>query len=547
MMLPFAGQSAPPPEQSLSCGREERVCVLLVLFASLLGLWWTSHHNYLLFHSLVEMYNVVVLWGVFFVTWSARRLLRSSCLLMLGVSSLFVGFLYLLHMLAYKGMGVFSQADANLPTQLWIAARLLQGLSFAAAAASLFRPKLDISAPPLAAFWGLLTLLSTWLVFTGRFPVCFVEGSGLTLFKQAGEWLAIVLLLTAGLLIWLHREQVNVKILRLLLAALLLTAAAGFMFTRYASVYGPANMLGHFFNLGSSYCLFRAFIRTGITAPQALLFHELNRRQEELEQSKDNLEQQVRQRTANLHQKNKELEESNQRLNDFAYSISHDLREPLRGMYNFAHFLAEDYRDSIDQDGREMLDTIMRLAKRLDAQVLAVLKYSRIGRLDLDLHPTDLDRLLDEVIDSLQGRIAAAKVRIKRPEPLPHILCHAEYVREAFHNLISNAVIYNDKDIKEIAIGWHPPGFLPAGVPMQERNAPVFYVRDNGIGIPEKHFQKIFGIFRRLHGQDKYGGGTGVGLTIARQVIERHGGLITLKSEPGKGTTFYFTLSSGES
>lgn len=546
MMLPFAGQSAPPPEQSLSCGREERVCVLLVLFASLLGLWWTSHHNYLLFHSLVEMYNVVVLWGVFFVTWSARRLLRSNCLLMLGVSSLFVGFLYLLHMLAYKGMGVFSQADANLPTQLWIAARLLQGLSFAAAAASLFRPKLDISAPPLAAFWGLLTLLSTWLIFTGRFPVCFVEGSGLTLFKQAGEWLAIVLLLTAGLLIWLHREQVNVKILRLLLAALLLTAAAGFMFTRYASVYGPANMLGHFFNLGSSYCLFRAFIRTGITAPQALLFHELNRRQEELEQSKDNLEQQVRQRTANLHQKNKELEESNQRLNDFAYSISHDLREPLRGMYNFAHFLAEDYRDSIDQDGREMLDTIMRLAKRLDAQVLAVLKYSRIGRLDLDLHPTDLDRLLDEVIDSLQGRIAAAKVRIKRPEPLPHILCHTEYVREAFHNLISNAVIYNDKDIKEIAIGWYPPGFLPAGVPMQERNAPVFYVRDNGIGIPEKHFQKIFGIFRRLHGQDKYGGGTGVGLTIARQVIERHGGLITLESEPGKGTTFYFTLSSGE-
>jgi len=319
------------------------------------------------------------------------------------------------------------------------------------------------------------------------------------------------------------------------------------MFTRYASVYGPANMLGHFFNLGSSYCLFRAFIRTGITAPQQLLFHELNRRQEELEQISSSLERQVRQRTANLHQKNKELEESNQRLNDFAYSISHDLREPLRGMYNFAHFLAEDYRDKIDQDGRDMLDTIMRLAKRLDAQVLAVLKYSRIGRLDLNLHPADLDSLLDEVIDSLQERITADKVRIRRPAPLPHILCHAEYVREVLHNLISNAVIYNNKEDKEVMIGWHPPGSLPTDIPMQEQNTPVFYIRDNGIGIPEKHFQKIFGIFRRLHGQDKYGGGTGVGLTIARQVIERHGGQITLESEPGKGTTFYFTLSAGES
>jgi signal transduction histidine kinase len=544
MMQPFAGQSGPPPERELSsCGREESVCVLLVLLASLLGLWWISHHNYLLFHSLVEMYNAVVLWGVFFVTWSARRLMRSSYLLMLGVSSLFVGFLYLLHMLAYKGMGVFLHADSNLPTQLWIAARLLQGLSFFAAAASFFLPRLDISAPPIAAFWGLLTLLCTWLIFKGWFPDCFIEGSGLTPFKKNMEWLTIILLLAAGMLIWLRRERGNVNILRLLFAALLLTAAAGFMFTRYASVYGPANMLGHFFNLGSSYCLFRAFIRTGITAPQALLFHELNRRQEELEQIKDNLERQVRLRTANLHQKNKELEESNQRLNDFAYSISHDLREPLRGMYNFAHFLAEDYRDRIDQDGREMLDTIMRLAKRLDAQVLAVLKYSRIGRLELDLHPTDLDRLLDEVIDSLQDRIAAAKVRIRRPKPLPHVLCHAEHVREALHNLVSNAIIYNDKEDKEIMIGWHAPGSLPDSIPLKAGNGPVFYVRDNGIGIPEKHFQKIFGIFRRLHGQDKYGGGTGVGLTIARQVIERHGGLITLESEPGKGATFYFTLS----
>lgn len=537
-----------PPERGMSSrNREERLCVFMALLASLAGLWQISRHNYLLFHSLVEMYNVAVLWGVFFVTWSARQLMRSSYLTVLGVASLFIGFLYLLHMLAYKGMGVFPQADADLPTQLWIAARLLQALAFAAASASLLRPELDIDAPVPAAVFGGLALLCILLIFKGFFPACFLEGSGLTPFKKTAEWLVIALLLLSCLFLWQQRAQVNTAILWLLLAALLLTAAAGFMFTCYASVYGPANMLGHLLNLCSFYCLFRAFIRIGITTPQSLLFYELNRRQEELERISSGLERQVRQRTANLHWKNQELEESNQRLNEFAYSISHDLREPLRGMYNFAHFLAEDYRDKIDRDGREMLDAIMRLSKRLDSQVLAVLKYSRIGRLDLDLRPTDLDSLLDEVLDSLQERIAAGKVRIKRPEPLPHILCHAEYVREALHNLISNALIYNDKEDKEVMIGWHPPEAMSAKIPINEPRAPVFYVRDNGIGIPEKHFQKIFGIFRRLHGQNKYGGGTGVGLTIARQVIERHGGLITVESELGQGTAFYFTLSSGES
>jgi chemotaxis family two-component system sensor kinase Cph1 len=219
----------------------------------------------------------------------------------------------------------------------------------------------------------------------------------------------------------------------------------------------------------------------------------------------------------------------------------------LRGMYNFAHFLAEDYREKIDQDGQEMLDTIMRLAKRLDSQIMAVLKYSRIGRLEFDLKPVNLESLLDEVLDTLQERIKGENVSIKRRVPLPMILCHPEYIREVFHNLINNAIVYNDKSEKELIIGWYAPGKLPVSLPIAQQSVPVFYIRDNGIGIPEKHFQKIFGIFRRLHGQDKYGGGTGVGLTIARQVILRHGGLITLESEPNKGTTFYFTLSSGES
>jgi len=521
------------PKVTASDSRHERFCVLLALLSSLVGLWQISRHSYLLFHSLTEVCHVAVCWGIFFVTWSGRRLLRNNYLCVLGVASLFLGFFDLLHMLAYKGMGVFPGAGSNLPTQFWTAARLLHALAFAAASLCLVRPQLHIDALLPAAAWGLLTALCATLIFTGHFPDCFIEGQGLTLFKKTAEIGAVVLFALAAWLTWIKREEMDIHVLRLLAAAWLLTTAAGLMFIFYNKVNGAANMLGHLLNLCSTYCVFQAFIRTGITAPQTLLFYELERQ-------RTALEAQVGERAKALEAKNQELEATNQRLNEFAYSISHDLREPLRGMYNFAHFLADDYRDKIDEEGREMLDGIMRLAKRLDAQVLGVLKYSRIARLDLELRPVKLDALLDEVLDGLADMIAQNRVLVERPQPLPEVVCHGEYLREALHNLISNGIIYNDKAEKRLVIGWQA-----AGGPFADGASPFFFVRDNGIGIPEKHFQKIFGIFRRLHGQDKYGGGTGVGLTIARQVIERHGGQITLESEPSKGTTFYFTLSAG--
>ncbi len=540
------GGEQPPQESVAVSSRQERHCVLVALLAAVAGLVYVSRCNYLLFHSLVEVYHVAVCWGIFFVAWSARPLFRNSYLCILGVASLFVGLLYLLHMLAYKGMGVFPDADANLPTQLWIAARLLQALAFLTASLSLFHPRREINALAPASIWGLLTLLFVGLIFTGYFPDCFIEGQGLTPFKKLAEISAVFLLLLSAPLAWLRRDSLDEHVFRLLTASLLLTAAAGLMFILYIDVYGIFNMLGHLFNIASTYCVFRAFIRTGITEPQRLLFLKLHRRQEELERIRSGLEREVRERTAHLHKKNWELEASNQRLDEFAYSVSHDLREPLRGIYNFAHFLAEDCREKIPQDSREMLDTIMRLAMRLDTQILAVLKYSRIGRLELDLRPVCLDRLLDEVLDSLADMIARNNAHIERPAPMPRILCHIEHVREVFCNLISNGLIYNDKHEKIITIGWHPPNAASEEIPLSGNATPVFFVSDNGIGIPEKHFQKIFGIFRRLHGQDKYGGGTGVGLTIAKQVIERHGGRIALRSEPGSGTTFYFTLSAGE-
>jgi signal transduction histidine kinase len=523
-------------------GETEERCVLIAIIVSLLGLFWVSRLNYLLFHSLAEMYNTAVCWGVFFVAWSGRRLIKNNYLVVLGVASLFIGFLYLIHMLAYKGMGVFPDADANLPTQLWIAARYVHSLAFVAAALCLFYPQVDISAPLAALLWGVVSFFLLFFIFSGIFPDCFIEGQGLTLFKKVNEIATVCLFGLAAVLTWKKREAMQIEVLALLTLAMLLTMAAGLMFILYTEVDGFFNFLGHCCNIGSSYCVFRAFIRTSIVEPQSLLFHELQVRQAALESIRADLEVQVQDRTQKLYRKNKELEVTNQQLNEFAYSISHDLREPLRGMYNFAHFLQEDYREAIDPEGQEMLDTIMRMVQRLDSQILAILKYSRISRFVLEKQSTNMELLVEEVLEELRDLLEEQQVTVKILSPLPQIFCYPPYIKEVLHHLITNGILYNEQQEKTIFLGCQQES-TPFAI---KSPAPVFYVRDNGIGIPEKHFQKIFGIFRRLHGQDKYGGGLGIGLTLAKQIIERHGGQIVVESVPGQGTTFYFTLSTGE-
>ncbi|MFH2064657.1 MAG: ATP-binding protein [Pseudomonadota bacterium] len=243
------------------------------------------------------------------------------------------------------------------------------------------------------------------------------------------------------------------------------------------------------------------------------------------------------------------LRKSNQELDDFAYIASHDLREPLRGISNYATFLMEDYGDQIDAEGKSKLETLQRLCKREEDLIQSLLNYSRVGRTDLKFIPLDLNILLEEVRETIESSYPDQTIRISVPHTLPTILCDAIRIGEVFFNLISNAVKYNDKTEKQIEIGCvnspaniHPPDKLSETI-----SYPVYYVRDNGIGIPKRHQEKIFMIFKRLHGRDKYGGGTGAGLTIVKKIIERHGGVIWLDSNMGTGTTFYFTLPSENS
>jgi light-regulated signal transduction histidine kinase (bacteriophytochrome) len=236
-----------------------------------------------------------------------------------------------------------------------------------------------------------------------------------------------------------------------------------------------------------------------------------------------------------LAQLNIELERSNKELDAFAYIASHDLKEPLRGIHNYSNFLMEDYGEIINADGKEKLMTLIRLTQRMEDLIDSLLHFSRLGRVDLIMQPTNLNDVVHHILDMLRVRIEESGVEIRIPRPLPTVYCDRVQLGEVFSNLIANAIKYNDKPNKWIEIGYF------------DNLRPItFYIQDNGIGIREKHFDSIFRIFKRLHGPSKYGGGTGAGLTIAKKIVERHSGTIWLESSYGEGSTFYFTLQEPE-
>jgi len=244
-------------------------------------------------------------------------------------------------------------------------------------------------------------------------------------------------------------------------------------------------------------------------------------------------------RTDQLAEKNADLTRSNEELDAFAYVASHDLKEPLRGISKYAHLLLEDAALA-EGENRQRVDGLMRLTRRMDSLLDSLLHFSRVGRATLQFQSVDLDEVLAEALEIVAARRQEIPTDIVIPHSLPTVTCDRMRAREIFMNLLANALKYNDKPRREIEIGC---------LPMEGENAPaasaspVFYVRDNGIGIEPRHFDLVFKMFKRLHGRDEFGGGSGAGLSIVQKLVEQHRGSVWVESAPGTGSTFYFTLA----
>lgn len=248
-------------------------------------------------------------------------------------------------------------------------------------------------------------------------------------------------------------------------------------------------------------------------------------------------------RATRLSQLNTELERSNDELDSFAYVASHDLKEPLRGIHNYSLFLLEDYADQLDAEGVNKLQTLVRLSQRMEGLIESLLQLSRVGRQDLAVEEVDMNDLVAEVIDLLLPRFEQTHTTVRVVGPLPIVRGDQVRLGEVFNNLLTNAMRYNDNPAKKVEVGMLTAEQTEQQGVVNSTDFHVFYVRDNGIGIDSKHHANIFKLFKRLHGQDKYGGGTGAGLAIVKKMIEKHGGTLWVESTRGEGATFYFSLS----
>jgi light-regulated signal transduction histidine kinase (bacteriophytochrome) len=228
-----------------------------------------------------------------------------------------------------------------------------------------------------------------------------------------------------------------------------------------------------------------------------------------------------------------ELGNAKAELDHFSSVIAHDLQEPLRMITGYLHLLQSQYGSKLDGDANEFIAYAMDGAKRMQVLINDLLTYSRLGTRGKPFEVTDCNDVLGAALFNLMIAIRESGAHVTH-DPLPAVLGDKVQLGQLFQNLLGNAIKYRDNRPLEIHVGC-------------ERDGDVWrlFVRDNGIGIDPEHAQRIFVIFQRLHTRQEYPG-TGVGLAICKRIVERHGGIIWVESEPRKGATFYFTLPPAE-
>jgi light-regulated signal transduction histidine kinase (bacteriophytochrome) len=229
-----------------------------------------------------------------------------------------------------------------------------------------------------------------------------------------------------------------------------------------------------------------------------------------------------------------ELEQKNRELEAFSYSVSHDLRAPLRAIEGFSKILNQDYIECLPEQARHYQERILENAGKMGQLIDDLLAFSRLGRQPLNKSTVDLSVLAAEVLEDLRKETEGREVAISVGE-LPPGEADPLLLRQVLVNLLSNALKYTRKTPSaRVEVGW-----------TEEEGHAVYWVRDNGVGFNMKYSNKLFGVFQRLHRAEDFEG-TGVGLALAQRIVHRHGGKIWASAEPDKGATFYFTLQGGD-
>ncbi len=260
----------------------------------------------------------------------------------------------------------------------------------------------------------------------------------------------------------------------------------------------------------------------------SILKEEYGKRIKLISELEDSLDQ-VRRTQADLEQKSQELARSNEDLKEFAYAVSHDLQEPLRVVAGFVKLLAKRYKGRMDSDADDFIEYAVDGVKRMQLMIKDLLEYSQVGTKGKEFRTTDIMIVIEQAVSNLKAAIEESGALITY-NAMPTVVADAPQLIRLFQNLIGNAVKFRGKEALRIHVSAE-----------RKEDEWLFSIRDNGIGIAPDQLEKIFVVFRRLHTKEEYPG-TGIGLAVCKKIVERHGGKIRVESEPGKGSTFYFTM-----
>ena len=259
----------------------------------------------------------------------------------------------------------------------------------------------------------------------------------------------------------------------------------------------------------------------------AAAFNQMTERRQRaekaLQKARDELEIRVEERTSELQSANKELEA-------FSYSVSHDLRTPLRAIDGFSQILLEDYPDKLDREGRRLLGVVRDNTRRMGRLIEDLLNFSRLGRKEIRKTKINMEKLARDIFQELMRVSPERKLKMKM-NALPPAYGDEAMIREVLVNLFSNAIKFSRKEESPlIEVGGELKG-----------NENIYYIKDNGVGFDMRYSDKLFGVFQRLHSQGEFKG-TGVGLALVQRIIHRHGGRVWTEGKVNEGATFYFAL-----
>ncbi|GAB4364065.1 MAG: hypothetical protein Kow009_00700 [Spirochaetales bacterium] len=453
--------------------------------------------NYLLLHSIIELVAVVVSLALFIIGWETRQIARNHRLLIISVGYLGVAILDTFHTLAYKGMGVFPEASANLPTQLWIAGRYVEAVTFLLFT---FLHWKSYSLSPRTLFWGLYALLSILLlsIFLGIFPACFLEGSGLTDFKVGSEYfISVVFLLCAGYL-WKRRTELPSRLVKFLVASLLLKVFSEMSFTLYVDVYDILNYLGHIFKFLSVMLIYDALIEENLKDPFQFLFQELAQKNQYLESE-----------IAEKELKRRQIEEERNQKEQLLREVHHRIKNNLASIIGLLQLKMLDTSSEEVKDALQ--ETIHRLTtmSTLYQKLLISTSYEEVSAKEY------LEDLLTTMKELYTG---ATNIHIEtRIEPVFMETKRLFLVGVILNELVTNSLKY--------AFSGKDQGTIQ--VILENRTDGVhLFVKDNGKGFERSSF-------KTAAEQKK---STGYGIKLVDMLSSQLGGWASLQSEEGKGT-----------